>query len=122
MRSAKVRGLTASYKELPKSIALTGSFTSGNERALIWIRPRVEYMPSILSKITGVLIPGMFSSMDFSPKAVVPRLLSDLQVDIDDGASVITFDSSDCLPDEENYIEVTARIASRIPSILSTVS
>ena len=94
MRSAKVRGLTASYKELPKSIALTGSFTSGNELNV------------------GFTIAGR-RFRHHAPVTVKSNCASDLQVDIDDGASVITFDSSDCLPDEENYIEVTARIDSR---------
>lgn len=94
VRSAKVRGLTASYKELPKSIALTGSFTSGNELNV------------------GFTIAGR-RFRHHAPVTVKSNCASDLQVDIDDGASVITFDSSDCLPDEENYIEVTARIDSR---------
>ncbi len=94
VRAAKVKSLRARYKDLGKSIAMTGTFTG----------------PKTL--LVSFELNGHAFRMS-APLKAVSNCASDIQVRQHDGAYRVTFSTDDCLEDEENYIDVTVRAEGR---------
>lgn len=91
VRAAKVKSLKSRYNELYKSIGVIGMVT-GNGIA--------ECALSINGQAVRCGLVPVVSSNCASDINVIPA----------DGTYRITYDTADCLPDEENYLTVTFRV------------
>lgn len=94
VRKKKTSGLKNNYKELPKSIMLSGEFISPTEL-------KVEY--SLLGHTFNASAPVKASS----------ECASKITVKAVDGAQIVSFDTADCLDDEENFILVTSKMGGK---------
>lgn len=91
VRAAKVKSLKARYNDLYKTIGILGAVTgNGTAECALSINGRA---------VRCGLVPTVSSNC-----------ASNINVTPTDGTYRITYDTSDCLPDEENYITVTFRI------------
>lgn len=91
VRAAKVKSLKARYNELYKTIGIIGAVT-GNGSA--------ECALSVNGKAVRCgLVP-----------TVTSNCASNINVTPADGTYRITYDTADCLPDEENYLTITFRV------------
>lgn len=91
VRAAKVKSLKSRYNSLYKTIGIIGNVTGkGTAECALSINGRA---------VRCGLVPTVTSDC-----------ASNINVTPSDGFYRITFDMSDCLPDEENYLTVTFRI------------
>ena len=91
VRAAKVKSLKTRYNNMYKAIGILGTVTGkGTAECALCINGRA---------VRCGLMP-----------AVTSNCASDINVTPSDGMYRITYDTSDCLPDEENYITVTFRV------------
>ncbi|WP_302591627.1 plethodontid receptivity factor PRF [uncultured Muribaculum sp.] len=94
VRGTRVKGLRARYRDLYKSLGITGSIVSSG-----MIR-------------CGLTVGGRTVRSSVAPTAT-SNCASDISVTPHDGVFKVEFDTSDCLPDEENYVTVAFRINGR---------
>lgn len=94
VRSSEVQSLKQQYTALYGSLTVSGTtLDDGRYRCT-------------------VMLEGRPVSISTKPK-VTSNCASGLDVEADNGAFIISYDDSDCLPDEENYVEITFRIAGK---------
>lgn len=90
-RVARVKALRARYNDLYKSLALTGSIVAPG---------RIE---------CGVTLQGRPVSCGFTP-TVKANCANNIGLIPRDGRYVITYQTADCLADEDNWIDVDVRV------------
>jgi len=91
VRSAKVKSIRTRYNELYKTIGIIGSVTGNG------------------SAECALSVNGQAVRCGLVP-TVTSNCASGINVTPADGKYHITYDTTDCLPDEENYLTVTFRV------------
>ncbi|MCM1066111.1 MAG: plethodontid receptivity factor PRF [Muribaculaceae bacterium] len=94
VRAAKVKALIARYRELTKSVSMSGAFADG--RTLIVSFSLADHPFKVYGQLKAT-----------------SNCAGDIQVVPSQGAYKVTFNSEYCLDDEENYIEVSTRVDGR---------
>lgn len=94
VRISEVKGLTERYKQLYEALTVTGVFLEEGKyqcRILLDGNPvRVSALPKVTSNCAAQL-------------SVLPS----------DGAFIISYDAIDCLPEEENFLDIAFRIGGK---------
>ena len=94
VRVKQVEGLMLRYRQLYDALAITGHFTDDNTylgQVLLKGKPvRVAKVPTVKSNCAG-----------------------QISVEPQDGAFLISFDATDCLPEEENFLDIQLRIENK---------
>lgn len=87
VRLSQVDGLAERYKSIYNSLGVTGKFTGDNTyKCVVTLNGR----PISVSR----------------PPVVKSNCASQINVNPSDGTFVITYDATDCLPEEENYLDI----------------
>ncbi|MDE6158271.1 MAG: plethodontid receptivity factor PRF [Muribaculaceae bacterium] len=94
VRAARTDALIARYRALPKSVVMSGAFTGS--RTLV---------------VSFSLNDHAFKV--YGPLKVTSNCASAISVKPSQGAYTITFNTDDCLDDEENFIDVNTRFEGR---------
>ncbi len=94
VRLNRAKGLRERYRQLYDALSVTGEFLSES-----------EYRCQVLLKGKPVAV------------STLPRVTSNCAAQVEvhpaDGAFLITYDAIDCLPEEENYLEIFFRIGGK---------
>lgn len=94
VRVKQVEGLMLRYRQLYDALAITGRFTDDNTylvQVLLKGKPvRVAKVPTVKSNCAG-----------------------QISIEPQDGAFLISFDATDCLPEEENFLDIQLRIENK---------
>lgn len=94
VRRGEAESLKQSYEALYGALTVAGELLSDGEYRCY------------------ILLEGRPVSISAKPK-VTANCASALDVTPDDGAFIVTYDSSDCLDDEENYVDIVFRVAGK---------
>ena len=94
VRRSKALALAKRYKELDKSVVMNGEVVGAGK-----VRISFELL-------------GHEFKVYQAPK-VTSNCASAIRVKADNGAFVVTYSTEDCIEDEENYLDVSARVGSR---------
>ncbi len=94
VRRGEAESLKRSYEALYGALTVTGELVSDGEYRCY------------------ILLEGRPVSISAKPK-VTSNCASGLDVTPDDGAFIVSYDSSDCLDDEENYVDIVFRVAGK---------
>ena len=94
VRIKQVDGLMTRYRQLYDALTIVGKFTDSNHYFMqVWLKGK----PIGVSKVPAV------RSNCASQIAVVPQ----------DGGFMISFNADDCLPEEENFLDIQLRIENK---------
>lgn len=88
MRLSQVKGLISRYNELYKAISVTGTFLEDG-----------KYQCQVLLEGSPVKVSAV-------PKAT-SNCASQVSVRPDDGRFIIAYNAVDCLPEEDNLLDIT---------------
>lgn len=94
VRRGEAESLKRSYEALYGALTVTGELVSDGEYRCY------------------ILLEGRPVSISAKPK-VTSNCAFGLDVTPDDGAFIVSYDSSDCLDDEENYVDIVFRVAGK---------
>lgn len=94
VRRGEAESLKRSYEALYGALTVTGELVSDGEYRCY------------------ILLEGRPVSISAKPK-VTSNCAFGLGVTPDDGAFIVSYDSSDCLDDEENYVDIVFRVAGK---------
>ncbi|MEG2157243.1 MAG: plethodontid receptivity factor PRF [Bacteroidaceae bacterium] len=91
VRLSEAKGLLMRYKQLYDALSVTGTFTESGKYQC------------------QVLLDGNPIKVSVAPK-VTSNCVAQLSVRPDNGAFIVTYDAIDCLPEEENFLNILFRI------------